>query len=119
MAFTKVLVVEDDPSSREVLVALANSWGHQVASSEKAGGGLAELVSFQPDCVILDLMLPDSNGIEVLRFIRQNHFPVKVAVLTATTDPDILDEVKLLNPDLLLIKPADFDELRKWLGGCS
>ena len=61
--------------------------------------------------VILDLNLPDGNGVEILKRIRAENRPVKVLVATADTDSPVLREVEGLRPDALLTKPLDVRKL--------
>lgn len=114
----KVLVVEDDPVSCQAMRALLARWGYDVESCSTTAEALAQL-DHSRRCVILDLMLPDSNGIEVLRSIRSRNAPIFVAVVSAAYDPTLMREVRALKPDLLLPKPVDVALLKKWLGAAS
>jgi hypothetical protein len=53
--------------------------------------------------------------VELLRVVRTHHFPARVAVVTAASDPRLLAEAKRLEPDALFRKPLDFAVLRAWL----
>jgi DNA-binding response OmpR family regulator len=110
-----VLIVEDDEDSREALVRMCRRTGHTCLSASSRAEALAMLISRPPDAVLLDLMLPDGAGVEVLRVIRAHRFPARVAVVTAATDPRMLAEVKQLQPDAFFHKPLDFAKLRAWL----
>src|SRR5687768_12627258 len=66
--------------------------------------------------IILDLDLPDGNGIELLRRVRTANHPAKVLVATATTDRQMLLDVRRLDPDALLLKPLDVKQLFELLG---
>lgn len=63
------------------------------------------------DWILLDLMLPDGDGTEVLRAVREQRLSPRVAVATASTDPARLAAVQDLSPDALLYKPVTFAEL--------
>lgn len=113
----RVLLVEDDPSSRDAMVRLLRYAGLDVRSA----GTLAEAfeaLAWDPHCVILDLMLPDGNGAALLSHIRTHALKARVAVVTATADPLILNQVKQLRPELVLAKPIDLVDLSEWLRGC-
>ena len=68
----RVLIVEDDDSSREPLAALCRHVGHTCVEVATRAAAMAELVRRPPDAVLLDLMLPDGNGVEVLRLVRRH-----------------------------------------------
>jgi DNA-binding response OmpR family regulator len=73
------------------------------------------LLDLGPDFVILDLVLPDGSGLELLRKVRSEKRPVRVAVVTGVSGGPELDAVRALNPDRLLFKPVDFPQLRDWM----
>jgi len=64
-----------------------------------------------PQVVILDLMLPDGSGVTILRHIRHLGLNIRVAVTTASSDLDTLNEVERLAPEFLLRKPIDVTQL--------
>jgi DNA-binding NarL/FixJ family response regulator len=64
---------------------------------------------------VLDLNLPDGNGIEVLRYARSAGLPARIAVHTGVADPALLQQVRALKPDALFVKPFDPDDLLAWL----
>ena len=67
-----------------------------------------DLLDPPPDCLVLDLMLPDGGGEAILRKVREDDLPTRVvAVTTGSNDPARLAVVKELNPDVLLSKPID------------
>ena len=112
----RLLIVEDDRATRVALVALFRRLGLEVESVETLAEARARLVA-RPDFVVLDLMLPDGNGIEVLRHIRSAGLPVRVAVTTGVFDWHLLDDVRKLGPERLFQKPVDAAKLRDWLTG--
>ena len=79
----RTLIVEDDRDNCEVLAMLLRRLGHEVECVESAGAALVRIDEWQPNCVLLDLMLPDAAGGVVLRKIRAAKLPVRVAVITA------------------------------------
>ena len=111
----RVLVVEDDDVSCQAMRALLVRWGYAVDSCSKTADALDEIAQRLPRCVLLDLMLPDQNGIEVLRAIRRREMPIRVAVVTGTRDPQMLREVRTLRPDAVIQKPVDLAVLKRWL----
>jgi histidine kinase len=112
------LVVEDDSVSCQAMRALLTRWGYSVDSCATTSEALVRLdAEPRPQCVILDLMLEDISGVVVLRAIRRRELPMQVAVVTAAFDPHLMREVRELAPDIVLKKPVDLAQLKRWLGG--
>lgn len=110
MAGLRVLIVEDDLSTRAALRSTFSRRGWQVTTAATLGEGLASLDP-APDCIVLDLVLPDGPGEAVLRKVRAENIPSRIAVSTGTSDPTRLAAVKGMEPDILLFKPLDSDVL--------
>jgi len=108
------LIVEDDDACRSLLDKFLRVRGHVT-------GCAASLAEARPmlseDCkrVILDLALPDGNGTELLRQIRESNLPIKVAVTTGLHDSVLMAEVSQLQPDAFFTKPVDLKELICWV----
>ena len=109
----RVLLVEDHAVSSHTLRRLLVSEGHEVAVARSLEEAEARLGWAR--CLVLDLHLPDGNGIELLRRVRQERLPVRVAVTTGSAGEQLLAEVRALRPDALLIKPIRPAELFAWL----
>ena len=85
-----VLVVEDDPTINQALTDRLAAEGFTVARAVDGPGALTEAARHTPDVVVLDLMLPGLDGLEVCRRLQAEH-PVPILMLTAKTDEtDIL-----------------------------
>ncbi len=78
----KILIVEDDGSIRTFVTALLESNGFQVVTASTASAGLLSFCSHRPDLVVLDLGLPDMDGMRIIRTIREES-PVPIIVLSA------------------------------------
>ncbi len=76
--------------------------------------GLA-LLPLNPEAVILDLMLPDGDGLTVLQKVRAEYPTIRVAVTTGVEDRQRLDEIQSLKPDALLRKPLELSDLLRAL----
>ncbi len=109
------LIVEDDRLSREGLRQLLAILGYRTMTARTLGEGLAKLAA-APKHVILDLMLPDGNGIDLLRQVREQGLPIKVLVTTCSDDQDLLAKVDRYQPDALMRKPIDARSLMDQLG---
>jgi DNA-binding response OmpR family regulator len=103
-------LVEDDPATRIALQRIYARQGWAVEATSSLAEGLHRVAS-RPDFVILDLMLPDGDGAELLRAIRREGAPIGVIVTTGTDDRDRLESVRVLGPDALLLKPIDLGDI--------
>ena len=103
----RVLVVEDDRLSRRVLSRLLTARGWQVAEAGTLAEGI-EALDPPPSCLILDLMLPDGDGVELLRHVRAAGLTTRVVIATGVADEARLEAVNGLGPDSLHLKPVDF-----------
>src|SRR3954468_17234461 len=110
----RTLIVEDDRCSREALAKLLRDSGHGVMSVSTVGEAIS-MLRWSPRCVLLDLMLPDGSGIGVLRQIRENKLPVKVALISALRARETHPELYELRPDASFRKPLDVAALTRWL----
>ena len=110
----RTLIVEDDPSSSYALRRLIEHFGHEADVAETLADGLAKL-AWRPCCLLLDLMLPDGAGTELLRRVRDERLPVRVAVVTGAADPTLLDDARRLQPEAMFIKPVDMTQLLPFL----
>ncbi|MFD6885223.1 response regulator [Streptomyces sp. NPDC059957] len=101
----RVLLIEDDPSIREGVGLGLRRRGHDVSAAETGEAGLELMASFHPELVLLDLMLPGINGVQVCRRIRETS-QVPIIMLTARGDDfDIVVGLEA-GADDYIVKPA-------------
>jgi two-component system phosphate regulon response regulator PhoB len=100
----RVLVVDDDHSVRRVLTELFRRDGLEVRGAQTGAEALASLADFTPDVVVLDLGLPDVNGFDLLRSIRDRH-EVPVVVLSGRADESDRVLALELGADDYVVKP--------------
>jgi two-component system, OmpR family, alkaline phosphatase synthesis response regulator PhoP len=82
---TKILVIDDEPSIINLVTAYLKPEGYEVYTASDGNAGLKAARTFKPDLIILDLMLPGMDGIELLSRLRRES-DVYVIMLTARTD---------------------------------
>ncbi|HEX7809157.1 MAG TPA: response regulator [Thermoanaerobaculia bacterium] len=108
----RALVVEDDPAIRRLVEKLLTR--HNIAIDTAADGRMAmeKLRSNDYSVMVLDLMVPEINGFEVIEFLKREQLHVPVAVVSAVSQQALtkldLDVVKLV-----ISKPFDVDEFTK------
>ena len=105
-----VLLVEDDPTVAEILVAYLERDGFTVRWEEDGALGLEAALGDRPDLVVLDLMLPSLDGLEVCRRLRAT-VPLPVIMLTARGDEEDRIVGLELGADDYLAKPVSPREL--------
>jgi two-component system response regulator MprA len=108
----RLLVVDDDRALRDVLRRTLTLAGYDVRLAESGAGALADVASSAPDAVVLDVGLPDIDGLEVCRLLRREGNRVPVLMLTARAA--VSDRIDGLDAgaDDYLVKPFDIDELK-------
>jgi CheY-like chemotaxis protein len=109
-----ILIVEDDPFTRDVLVMLLSDLGYDTVPVATVADGLEKLDG--QSCAILDLNLPDGLGTHVLKRIRDERRPIRVAVATGSTNMTLLDEAERLGATFFQ-KPVNVNALIEWLEG--
>ena len=105
-----VLVIDDEPQIRRFIVAGLELHGYAVREAENAAAGLSAAAHLRPDLVILDLGLPDANGIEVLKTIRSwSNMPI--IVLSVQADEELKVDLLKHGADDYVVKPFGIAEL--------
>jgi two-component system, sensor histidine kinase len=112
----RVLVVEDNPDTRESLRLLLRCWGHQVEVAEDGLGGVRQALRFRPDVAIVDIGLPLLDGYQVARQVRAAlQDGVCLVALTGYGSPEDRALAFEAGFDHHLVKPADPEELQRVL----
>ena len=108
----RLLVVDDDRALRDVLRRALMLAGYDVRLADTGAGALSEVAATVPDAVVLDIGLPDIDGLEVCRLLRREGNRVPVLMLTARDA--VSDRIDGLDAgaDDYLVKPFDIDELK-------
>lgn len=119
----KILIIEDDQDVRELYSEVLRDEGFEVAEAVDGQSGLAKVLEGQYDLVLLDIMLPKFDGLEVLKTIKQKAKVkgIPVILLTNLGRESIIKEGFSLGADGYLIKsehtPEEIvEEVKKFLG---
>jgi two-component system copper resistance phosphate regulon response regulator CusR len=107
----RILVAEDDPGLREVIVLGLADNGYQVDAVERGDDAIDQLRFYEYDVAILDWRMPGQEGIDVVAWARRHRRPTAILMLTARDTP--ADRIRGLDTgaDDYLVKPFDFGEL--------
>ncbi|MFN3742524.1 MAG: response regulator [Anaerolineales bacterium] len=110
----RILIVEDDLDVAEMLNAYFRVQGYEVQTVNWGEDGVRACVSFHPDLVILDIRLPDIDGFEVARRLREDRRTRNVPIIFLTEKRERADRLQglSLGADDYITKPFDVQELR-------
>lgn len=107
----KILLVEDEPEIRTVVKKFLEGERYLVETAENYQLGLEKIISYEYDCILLDIMLPDGNGMDLLREIKNSHKKDPVIILSANDSVDDKVNGLEIGADDYLAKPFHLAEL--------
>ena len=111
----RVLLVDDDKSLLDILGTLMELEGHDVVKCSSAHAGLLKMRESEFDLVLVDLKMPRTTGIDMLRVIREEHPETKVVIMTAYATVNSTVEAMRLGVFDYLPKPFKLADLRQIL----
>jgi CheY-like chemotaxis protein len=116
----RALIVEDHTDSREALKTLLELWGHPTVAVATGDEALALADGYRPDVAIVDLTLPDVDGVELGSMLAShfNHRPFMIALAGLGGDANG-PRAGIAGFDRFLLKPTQLDELRRVLDGLA
>ncbi len=104
----KILIVEDEPDMRQALVESMRHEGFEVSQAENGGEGLTQALGNHPDLIILDILMPKMDGMEMMKKLRQsNNWGRKVPIILLTNlsaDDKIMRGIVENEPSYYLVK---------------
>jgi DNA-binding response OmpR family regulator len=104
-----ILVVEDNEGIREMIGYMLNEEHYEVHLCEDAGSFRKEIFNRRPDMVILDIMLPDGNGIDLCCEIKSDYRTGHIPVMMMSAHATLRDVRKKCQADDFISKPFDID----------
>jgi CheY-like chemotaxis protein len=112
----RVLVVDDYPGAADIGCVLIRLMGHEARAACSGSAAVDESIAFEPDVIVLDLGLPDFDGYEVTRRVRQR--PGRrpfIAVMTGWDAPENRVKALASGANMHVLKPASEESLKKIL----
>ena len=106
----RILIIDDEDDIREVAaLSLESVAGWEVATAASGTLGLARAAEFQPDAILLDVMMPGMDGPTTFRELRKNPATARIPVLLLTAKVQASDQRRFadLGVDAVLFKPFD------------
>lgn len=110
-----VIVVEDEPDAAELFAEMMRVSGYRVLKTYSSTPAISLISKEQPDVVILDIMMPDISGLEVLRYMQRDPGlkAIPVIVVSARSMPSDIKEGLEAGATLYLTKPVGYLDLKK------
>jgi len=112
----RVLIVDDEPSLLESLEMYLSEKGYTVACAQSVSEALEKSSSFEPEVIILDVRLPDGDGLEVLAELKRRSRDSGIIVITAFHDMETTIRAIKLGASEYIPKPIDVEELEEAIG---
>ncbi|MFL0557478.1 response regulator [Paenibacillus sp. MB22_1] len=108
----KVLIVDDQNGIRILLMEVFSSEGYKTFQAANGKMALEIVRSDSPDLVLLDMKIPGMDGLEILKHIKEVNPEIKVIMMTAYGELDMIKEATDLGALMHFTKPFDIDEMR-------
>ncbi|CAM3114826.1 response regulator [Paenibacillus sediminis] len=108
----KVLIVDDQNGIRILLMEVFNSEGYNTFQAANGKIALEIVKNESPDLVLLDMKIPGMDGLEILKHIKAMNPNIKVIMMTAYGELDMIKEATELGALMHFTKPFDIDEMR-------
>ncbi len=109
-----ILIIDDDPQINLLLQDVLEFEGYQVITAQRAAEGLHQLETTKVDLVITDVIMPDKEGLETIRELRERYPQTKILAISGgltKSGVDVLEIAKRLGAHKVLAKPFDVQDL--------
>ena len=110
-----ILIVEDDPNSRMLARDLLQRFGYAIIEATDGKQGVELAKARKPDLILMDIMMPEMDGLEATRILKADATTKKIPVLALTSYAMTGDKERILQAgcDGYVTKPIDIEELLK------
>lgn len=79
----KILIIDDSWLIRKTVSGILKSHGYEYAEASGGKEGICQVIEYKPDCIILDLLMPDMDGLDVIEEIRKKNITTPIIILSA------------------------------------
>lgn len=108
----KILILDDDKDNLEILSFILTEYSYQIKAVSSGYAIFDEINAWQPDLILMDVMLAGLDGREICRAIKENQSTAHVPVILISGTHDLADSLHLPGaPDDYIAKPYDLDQL--------
>jgi DNA-binding response OmpR family regulator len=116
-----ILVIDDNASVRKAITLMLESGGHRVIGAKDGSDGMRAFLDAAPDLVIVDIIMPDKDGIEIIREMRRARPEMRIMAMTGGgrfPNLDFLKMARAFGASDALAKPIDPDDLVARVEAC-
>ena len=113
MSIKKILVIDDSPTERHVIVEILNRGNYQIITAETGEEGIEKARSEQPDLIIMDVVMPGLNGYQATRTLTRDESTKHIPIIVCTSKGQETDKIWGLRQGALdyMVKPINAEEL--------
>ena len=111
VAMKKILVADDDDAIRELLANVLRNEGYEIHECKRGGEVLRTVPRLEPDLMIIDLRMPEMDGIQIMRRLNEQGMHVPTILMTAYGTSKAAIEAMQLGAEDYITKPFDLDEV--------
>jgi CheY-like chemotaxis protein len=108
-----ILVIDDSAYQRRIIRRFVENQGHQVIEAANGREGLEMITAHAPDCILLDLIMPETNGFELLEILQKQQSKIPAVVISADVQTSTHKQCKDLGAAAVVNKPVDQEQLRR------
>lgn len=116
MPSNSILIVDDEAPIRQLLTDYLRDLGYDTAEACNGLDALQKLAKVDPGLIIIDLVMPEQEGIETIREIRITHKDLKIIAVSGAFAGQFLRTAELLGANAVLPKPLNLMELKRLVG---
>ena len=109
----RILIVDDEAAIRSLLTEFLTDLGYETAYACNGLDALEKVRTFNPDLLIIDLVMPEQEGIETIRTLRSTHKDLRIVAVSGAFAGQFLRTAELLGANAVLPKPLDLQELAR------
>ena len=106
-----ILIIDDSAFQRRLMRKLIELQGHKVIEATNGQEGLEVITARSPDCIFLDLIMPEYNGFELLETLQKKNIGIPTVVVTADVQTSTHKQCLELGATAIINKPVDGDTL--------
>ena len=117
----KIFIIEDDLSVISILedIVERNGLGTVCGDSGEDGVDLDRIMALNPDLILVDLLMPDKDGIQVVRELKERSCPAKFIMISQVSSKEIIAKAYLAGIDFFINKPINLIEVRQVIGNLA